>query len=84
MTEHHPGAIRVAKLLSAAQRRTVLSSGSYPNKSFQGSWTAANNRTLQVLRNHGLVEYVNVTSLHAFPTPFGLDVRAVLMEIDND
>jgi hypothetical protein len=76
MSEHSPGAIRVAKLLSAAQRRCVIQT----TFSRFASINATNPATIANLRGLGLCNSVIRAPRHATLTPFGLEVRAVLME----
>lgn len=65
----------IAKVLTEAQRRAVLTDDTYFADHWKGHWLSASWKTAAVLLRHGLVEAKETL---ARPTPLGLEVRTIL------
>jgi len=67
----------IAGRLTAAQRRAVLTSDLYFAARHKGKWNALAKPTASRLFKLGLIEDAQCLT---FPTPLGLEVRAILKE----
>lgn len=66
---------KIAKVLTEAQRRAVLTDDTHFSDHWKGHWLSANWKTAAALLRHGLVEAKETL---ARPTPLGLEVRTLL------